>query len=415
MNLGYWISRRLRGAKGIPASTSTGKIIAIVGVALALAVMEISLSVAVGFKNEIRRKVMGFDASITVLPPYNRRTGVCATSMHLSDSLITSIKKSIPGHDIVQTMRREAVLKTDSNFVAIECVAHSVNHSTAFEQEMMKEGYLPQFSLGAQDSIVLSRPAARDMGLKVGDKAYLYFFVDNDVKARRVYVAGLYESNFGEYDKSVVYSSLPMLRSLGDDSLVVSSLDLENIPEDSIAYLSTKLQNDVIEDYRLGNVTWPHAVNNILATGAMFFNWLGLLDTNVVVIFILMLCVAGFTLISSLFIIILDRVQTIGLLRAMGASKSLVTRVFINIAMQLVGYGLILGNIIGIGFILAQRAWHIMPLNPEMYYLSYVPVNLNWFYLALINLGVIFATWLILILPAKMAARIDPASTMRYE
>ena len=164
-----------------------------------------------------------------------------------------------------------------------------------------------------------------------------------------------------------------------------------------------------------GALTRVYRTSDITQTGALYLNWLDLLDTNVVVIFILMLCVAAFTLVSSLFIIILDRVTTIGILRSIGASRSLVSGIFVNIAMKLVGTGLLIGNILGIGLILIQSATHAVPLDPQMYYLSYVPVEINWLWLLLLNVGVGCGAWLILILPARLAARIDPASAMRYE
>ena len=147
----------------------------------------------------------------------------------------------------------------------------------------------------------------------------------------------------------------------------------------------------------------------------MYFNWLALLDTNVVVIFILMLCVSGFTLISCLFILILERVKTIGILRSFGAKKSMVRRIFIYMAMRVVIIGLIIGNLIGIPLLLLQLHYHIVPLNPEMYYLDTVPVEINIWYLVALNIGVVASAWLILVLPSHLASAIDPAKTVNYD
>jgi lipoprotein-releasing system permease protein len=150
-------------------------------------------------------------------------------------------------------------------------------------------------------------------------------------------------------------------------------------------------------------------------TGALYLNWLELLDTNVVVIFILMCCVAAMTLISSLFIIILDKTATIGVIRSLGGSKRFVRNIFIFTALRLVGLGLIIGNFVALGFVWLQSQYHIIPMNPEMYYLSAVPVSINLWQVVSLNIGVIIFAWLVLILPSRLASSISPAKTMRYE
>jgi len=257
---------------------------------------------------------------------------------------------------------------------------------------------------------------AEKLGIDTGDKLFLYFFVDNSPKVRRVYVSGLYLSNFDEYDNSVIYTSLGLMRGLGNSGdLSATSISVENVKKEDIATATEQLQLALLDAYRSGELLDVYPVDNIINSGAIFFNWLDLLDTNVVVIFILMVCVATFTLISSLFIIILDRVPTIGVLRALGASRDQICRIFINLSLRLVGIGMIIGNALAFGIIAIQNTTHLMPLNPQMYYLSHVPFEISWTTALTLNAGVAAGAWLILILPARLAARIDPAATMRYE
>lgn len=417
MRVAYWISKRLRISRGAPASTSTGVVIAVAGVALALVVMELSLAVAAGFKNEIRRKIAGFDATVSVLPPVNYATGIEEPTLYASDTLINVVHDAVPNGRLSLVVSRQAILKTDNDFNAVKCVAHDAAHDDSFELGNMVDGVWPAFAdVSSRDSIVLSQPLANRLELATGDKTYLYFFIDGEVKARRVFVSGLYRSNFAEYDNYVVYASLPMLQRLsGNDTLAATSISVEGIQIDDARLVSSQLSNRLVDAMSAGELTRLYRTSDIASTGALYLNWLDLLDTNVVVIFALMLCVAAFTLISSLFIIILDRVTTIGILRSLGASKSMVSSIFINIAMRLVGLGMLIGNILGIGLIVVQSTTHAIPLDPEMYYLSYVPVEFNWLWFVLLNLGVAVGAWLILILPARLAARIDPASSMRYE
>ena len=417
MKVAYWISKRLRIGRGTPASTSTGVVIAIAGVALAIVVMELSLAITAGFKHEIRRKIAGFDAVVSVLPPVNYATAVDEPLLHASDTLMRIVRETVPEGRLSLSLARKAIVKTDSDFNAVECVARDISHDDSFERGNMVAGSWPAFGEEtSRDSIVMSQPLAERLGLGIGDRTFLYFFTDGEVKARRVYLSGLYRSNFAEYDDHVVYASLPMLQRLsGGDSLAATSIAVEGITIDEAPAVSARLSERLVNAMAGGELSRMYRTTDITDTGALYLNWLDLLDTNVVVIFILMLCVAGFTLISSLFIIILDRVTTIGILRSLGASRSLVSGIFVNIAMKLVGTGMLIGNALGIGLILLQSATHAVPLDPQMYYLSYVPVEINWLWLALLNAGVAAGAWLILILPARLAARIDPAAAMRYE
>lgn len=417
MNFSLWFSNRIKLRRYTPASTSTGVFIAVVGVALALMVMELSVAVASGFKHEIERKVMGFDTKVSVLPAYDYYTATSSPEMRLNDTLQRLINNALPGIVAVPQFSRHAILKTDSDFIAVQCIAYGPAHDFSFERELVNTGKWPDFSSPqANDSVVISVPMASKLGIDSGDKAYMYFFVDDQPKARRVYVSALYQSNFGEYDDAIIYTSLPLMQGLGSgDSLSCTSVAIEGLTKEEITPATEYLQNALLEAYSRGEISEVYPVNNVYNSGAIFFNWLDLLDTNVVVIFILMICVASFTLISSLFIIILDRVSTIGLLRAIGASRSQVTRIFVFTALRLVGLGMICGNILAIGLMLLQNVTHFLPLDPQMYYISFVPFDINYGVIIALNCGVALGAWLILILPARLAAHIDPAAAMRYE
>lgn len=414
-NTTAWLARRLARLKHTSSSSSTGAVIAVSGVALAVMVMLLSMAVSSGFKHEIERKIMGFDSDICIKPAYDYYTGTSAKNIEFSDTVGRIISESMPSGAVAVPMSREhAILKSDSNFMAVECRAYGVGHDNSFERSMITAGSLPSDT--CSDSIVISEVMASKLGLAKDSKTYLYFFADNMPKARRVYVGGTYLSNFGEYDDAVVYAPMTLLQGIsGSDSTAYTSIQIEGVPKQLIQPASEQLQNNLLQAYSHGQLGATYPVDNVFNSGAIFFNWLDLLDTNVVVIFVLMACVAAFTLISSLFIIILDRVPTIGLLRSLGASRRAVANVFVLIAMRLVGLGLIIGNALALGIILLQHYTHWLKLDPQMYYLAYVPFELSWTTVAAVNAGVIVGAWLILILPARLAAAIDPASTMRFE
>ena len=409
-----WFSRRLHVRKGASASASTGAVIAVAGVALAVMIMELSLVIVTGFKSEIRRMVTGFGAPVSVTAPYDIAAGTVAETFTPSDSLLMLLRRHVPDqYTLAETLRRQAVVKTDSDFAAVEFVARGATHNPAFEVSNLVAGTMPS-DTASRPQIAISRYLANRMGLDVGDRPFLYFFVDDDIKARRAEVCGIYSSGFSEYDASVAYTSLPALQGIGRTEQV-STIDIEGVPDDAIDEFAQRLQEALVDDYRSGQIGTVHAVTNIHRSGALYFNWLELLDANVALIFILMLCVAAFTLISSLFIIVLDRIPTIGILRSLGATRGMVSGIFLRLALRLAGLGVLIGNCLGLGFALVQSLWHVIPLSPEMYYLSYVPVEINWWHILALNAGVLAAIWLILILPARYAATVDPAAAMHYE
>lgn len=411
MNVSYWISKRLR-LRG-EGGSATGVVIAVAGVALALVIMELTIAVVLGFKNGIRNKLMGFDAQINVEAPYGSTDGI----LHITPELTEFVSQQMPGTDLRATLRQPALLKTDSDFHGLVFIAQSPDADFSFERSNIVAGEWPDFAADSCDNkIVISQQVADALGLSVGDRVFSTFFVDGDIKMRRHTVAALYKSDFGEYDYNVAYGSLRAMQKVaGLDSTACHRLDIRGIDVDNIAPEAARLQQAFIDATVNGTFADLYTVDNVTHTGAVYFSWLELLDTNVVVIFLLMLAVAGLTLVSSLFILILDRVRLIGILRAIGASKVTVRRIFIDMAMRIVGLGMIIGNVLGLGVLLFQQSTHFVKLDPQMYYLSFVPVEFNVTAIVCLNIGVAVAAWLILILPARLASTIDPAKAMSYE
>lgn len=414
MNVSYWISRRLRlGGK----SSSAGVVIAVAGVALAVMIMEFTLAIVVGFKDQIRAKLAGFDAQISVYGAYDPYAGTRRPYIELEPALDSIFDDALPGTERRLAIRQPGILKTDSDFEGIMFIGQSPEGSFEFEKSNITSGEWPDFrSDSCRNHIVISEATASALGLEAGDKVYSTYIIDGNVKMRRNTVAALYRSNFGEYDRNVAYASLGALQSIcGVGSTAGSRIDIRGVDADRISDAGVLLQQKLVDAVGDGILTVYHPVETIAESGAIYFSWLSLLDTNVAVIFALMLCVAGFTLVSSLFILILERVNMIGILRSMGATKRTVRHIFIDMGLRIVGLGMLIGNILGIGLLLVQKYTSAIPLDPDMYYLSTVPVEIRPLSLMLLNIGVAAAAWLILILPARLASNIDPAKTAGYE
>ncbi|MCC8113863.1 MAG: ABC transporter permease [Bacteroidales bacterium] len=417
MNFILWASRRLKLNPNSNGANATGAVIAVAGVALALAIMECTLAVVSGFKNQITARIMGFDGQVSVLPAYDYQSATTAASISLSPALLSAIETVSPGAEPELRLQQPGILKTDTDFSGAYFLSYDSAHSYDFERRAIIEGALPDFfDPESANKIAISKASATSLGLGLGDKPYAYFFVDGAVKARRFEIAGIYETGFSDYDKTIIFAPLATMQGVaGLDSISASQIVFDASTLDDIENEAADLQNLLISQYHLGHIEHLYPVDNVKHTGAVFFNWLDLLDTNVVVIFILMACVAGFTLISSMFILILDRISTIGLLRAMGATKRQVRLLFASLAMKVVGAGIIIGNIIGLGILYWQQATQTLKLNPDMYYLPAVPIEINWGWVVILNVCVAAVAAAVLLLPAGMAARVSPASSMRFE
>lgn len=421
MNLELHIARRMRFKRDNRHGTSPSIPIAVAGIALAVIVMMIAIAVVLGFKHEIRDKVTGFDAQITVaaaqeVNSYAEYQDI--TPVTLNDTLRHLIKNALPpGARLSLTCTRPAMLKTENDFLGIMLRGMSPDADFSFISRNISSGTLPDYSdSNTASAVIISQSMARSLGLAVGDKVHAYFFIDDNVRARNLTVAAIYDSHFGEYDALYAFCGIDMLQkllNLAPDQ--GSAINVTEIPQTGITIGSETLHEALSQAYHKGLTDVWYTVDNVFHTGALYFNWLELLDTNVVVILILMSLVSGFTLISSLFIIILERVRMIGLLKALGATDGMIRRIFIYLAQRLVLLGMLIGNAVSLSLLALQSYLHMIPLDPEAYYLNYVPVEFNWLYILLLNIGVLTVSSLMLLLPSHIISRISPSQTMRYE
>ena len=418
MNAVFWIARRLRITGTSGDKHSAGAVIAVAGVALAVMVMEITLAVVSGFKSEITRKITGFDSQITIERPYDYASGLQKEYISLSPEIMSSVPDiNAEGVKASLSMQLPGMIKTDSDFAGTIFIGRDSKHDVTFERGNIIDGVFPDYSDEAkQNDIVISGITANALGLSPGDKVFVYFFIDNSLKTRKVSIAGIYESYLSEYDKAIVYASMDFLQKVaGIDQSSGTHLELSGYDPEMIEAKGKEIEYELNYSSADGQLNKYYPVTTIMQTGAMYFNWLSLLDTNVIVIFVLMLCVALFTLVSSLYLIVLDRIPTIGIMKSIGAAKNWLSQLFVNIGMKLAVTGIIIGNAAGLGICILQQHTGFIGLDPEMYYLSQVPVKMEVLPMIFLNLGMLLLSWLILYIPSRSAARIDATESMRYE
>lgn len=420
MNLSIFIGRRLSFNPGSGRPTPPGVAVGVAGIALALIVMMVSIAVVTGFKHEIREKVTGFESEITIYA-HDMQTGEYESSgFQLTPSLRSVIAQSA-GEDarVTYSVRQPGILKTDSAFTGVVIKGVSPDFDWTFVREALVSGEIPDYANSDDEltnTIIISSDMARKLGAVEGDRIYAHFFRNNTIASRRLTVKAVYDTRFSDYDGLYAFTPALLLQQLaGVDSTTVGAVEINGIQGRDVEEVTDRLRAATMQLSINDTPGRIYEVSNVRQAGAMYFNWLELLDTNVAVILILMTLVSGFTLISSLFILILDRINTIGLLKAMGADNSLVRSIFIVMAERLVVRGLVIGNIIGLGLLFVQHKWHLIPLDPEAYYLAFVPVEINWWYIVALNVGVAVVSCLMLILPSQMISTLSPARSIRYE
>ncbi|NPD91251.1 ABC transporter permease [Xylanibacter muris] len=415
MNFPLFIARRIYSNKSDKRKVSRPAIhIATIGVATGLAVMIITVSVVLGFKHSIRDKVIGFGSHIQVMNFLTMQSSdpypIC-----IDDSMI-NVLRHIEGVKHVQRYAlTQGILKTDSDFLGISFKGISREYDTAFIKSNLNYGSIPVFDgKSGKYDILISQQTADKLRLKAGDKVFAYFFADNNVSTRRFKVAGIFQTNMSQFDNSMCFidyqTAVKLNRWLpeqctGAELTVTDFNRLESINEEVIENV-----NRTSDKY--GDTFTSQTIHE---SYPQIFSWLELLDINVWVILILMMCVAGFTMISGLLIIILERTGMIGTLKALGAKDKTIRHTFLWFAVFIIGKGLLWGNIAGIGLILIQKYTGMVSLDPATYYVNTAPVEINIPLFALINISTLLISVFVLIAPSYLISHIHPAKSMRYE
>lgn len=414
MSLSFFIAKRIYQAQeGKQRISRPAVVIAVAGIALGLAIMLIAVSVVIGFKREVSAKVVGFGADLQVSP----RTAASffdAQPMVADEPLMQLLNRQSEVAHAQRYTLVPGIVKTADNFEGMVLKGVGADFDAEFIQSCMLEGEFPTFSDTAfSQRAVISRSIADRLHLKVGDRMQAYF-VQDKVRVRQFLIAGIYQTNFAEYDVFVWTDRYATNRLNGwqPDEVSGVELRLKDAAHRLEAHLAVAMAVDSLGEamHREGYV-----VKSIQERHPQVFAWLDLLDLNVWVILILMVGVAGFTMISGLLILILERTQMIGLFKALGASDALLQRGFLWLSVFLIGRGMMWGNILGLGLIGVQKQWGLLSLDPRIYYVDRVPVGINiWLFLA-INIGTLLASVLILVGPSYLISKIRPASSMRYE
>ena len=415
MNFPLFIARKIYHDQDDKRMVSRPAIrIATIGVAIGLAVMIVTVSVVLGFKHTIRDKVVGFGGHIQVhnvlwfndVDPY---------TISVDDSLMNAISHIEGVKHTERYSVTQGLLKTDDDFLGVAFKGVGPEFDTTFLKSHLLEGKMPEFSdTISRYQLLVSKMIADKLKLSVDQKIFAYFIEDNNVRTRKYTICGIYQTNMTRFDESLCFTDIYTVNRLNgwkQDECSAISVTIDNLDQ-ILRTEETFIEKVNRTDDKNGNML---TTQTIYESYPQVFIWLELLDINVWIILALMVCVAGFTMISGLLIIILERTQMIGILKALGARNKTIRHTFLWFSVFIIGQGMLWGNIIGIGIVLLQQYTGIITLDPQTYYVSQAPMELNIPLTLLLDAVTLFICVFVLIAPSYLISHIHPAKSMRYE
>ena len=405
--------RRIIGSKKGRTSFSRSIVgIATFGIALGLAVMLVAVAIVTGFKMEISNKVTGFGAHIQIL---NLDSNLSYETMPVPAGLesVEGIREMKGVSNVQPFAIKAGIIKTGEEIHGAVLKGVDESYDWSFIEENLQQGEIITVRDTVQTSnVVLSENTANLLRLGVGDRFTMYF-IQEPPRARTFTISGIYRTSLEEFDRLYIFADIKQVQRLNNwhqaqvSGYEVLLEDMDQLPEVSEQVMD-KVGFEFLDDgSRL-------RVETIEQKYTQIFDWLNLQDMNVVILILLMLIVAGFNMISGLLILILERTNMIGILKALGTTNASVRKIFLYQSGYLTLLGLLWGNLIGLFICLAQKHLEIISLDPSSYYLDTVPINLNLLHILLLNLGTMAITFMFLLLPSMIIARISPEKSIRF-
>ncbi len=409
MNLPYYISRRLR-SHGNSFSATVHKI-AVISISMGLAVMIISAMILGGFTTTIKNKIFSFSGHFQVVK-FTLNNAVEEAPFSIRGDLVSAPNSNqLIGH--VQEFGHKASLlksKDEIEGVLLKGVGPSFD-TVRFAPNLVEGSFLTFPDSGYSQQIVVSKKIARLMRIGVGDQVLLNFMdfttKPPSLRTRQLTISGLYDTGLEDFDNRIIIGDLNLIRRLNNwtDSLV-GGYEVFVRDYDRLAQVERLLYDNL--DYDL----YPLKVSDKYP---QFFDWLRLISKNEIIFLVIITFVACFNMASVLLIMIMERTQMIGLLKALGATDKLIRRVFVYRGMRLIGKGMAFGNIIGVGLAYLQYKFKIVPLDPQNYYMEYVPIQWDWLWVISLNMVTFMVVSLVLFLPTMIISSITPIRSIRFD
>lgn len=415
MNLPLYLARKIyNGGDAKKQVSRPAVLISTLGMAVGLIVMLVSVSVIVGFKQQVRDKIVGFGAHLQLTEPTS--VGNYDTQpIQLTDALSAQLSDYKAVKHYQRYSYKPGMIKTDLAFQGMVLKGVGPEYDRSFFQQCMLEGEFPQFSDSiTTNRVVISKSLADKMNLKLGDKIDTYYVREN-VRARRLQIVGIYQTYLSEFDNLFLFTDICMVNRLNQwEKDQVSGVELQLYDYGQLEQTTYDIGSQVYD--KTDEYGHEYCAVNVEQLNPAVFAWLDVLNVNIWVILALMIGIAGFTMISGLLILIIERTSLIGTLKSFGADNTKIRKLFLWLSVFIIGKGMLWGNLIGLAFYFIQKWFGVVPLpDPETYYMDTVPVSLNFWHFLLLNVGTLLISVLMLVGPSYVIAKIKPATSMRYE
>jgi len=417
LNTNLYIAQRIFSAKENRNNLSHRIVnIALFGIVLGLVVLILSVAIVTGYKSEVGRKVIGFGSHLQIVNLDSNQSFETAPISEVQP-FIQELKR-IEGIRHVQVFAtKPGIIRTDDEIqgVVLKGIGPDFDWSFFQENKVAGEPFHVQDTVRS-NKVWVSKQMADLLKLKLGDDLIMFFIHQSEFvpRQRKFELAGIYKTSLEEFDRMFVLVDINHIRRLNNwkndevSGFEILVNDFKTLSDQEKEVHHLLLRNSVADGPVLQVVSIKEKYRHI-------FDWLSLLDMNVWIILVLMVLVAGFNMVSSLLVIILERTQMIGILKAMGARNWSIRKVFLYFSVLLILKALVLGNLLGVGICLIQKYTHVLRLDPTSYYLDYVPINLNVWHLLLLNVGTVSVTLLMLLLPSYFITKVSPEKTIRFE
>ncbi|WP_447635982.1 ABC transporter permease [Flavobacterium microcysteis] len=417
MNLEYFIAKRLIAAKNHKSSISAPIIkIAIAAIAIGMIMMIVSVATGIGLQQKIREKVSAFNGHIIITNYDDNQSEVSLSPISTNQDFYPKFK-SVDGISHIQAVATKAgIIRTETSFEGIIYKGVGKDYQWKNLEEFLVQGKLPDVKHKLTPDVLISKYLADRLNLKVGDKFNTFFMKENSnqLPNLRVFeVAGIYNSGFQEFDATYIIGDIRHLQRINKwkpDQVGAFEVFIDDFDqlEQKGQQVYNNTQNKEDASKTLDTQTISEKYYNI-------FEWLQLFDFNIIVIIVIMIIVATINMVVALLVLILERTQMIGILKAIGANNWSVRKIFLYNAFYLIVRGLLWGNCIGIGLIIIQQQFGIIKLNPDSYYVNVAPAHLDWLYILLLNVGTLIICLAVLLIPSYIITKISPVKAIRFE
>jgi lipoprotein-releasing system permease protein len=410
LNLEYFIAKRLIATKSYKSSISSPIIkIAITAIAIGIIMMIISVATGIGLQNKIREKVATFNGHVIISNYDDNQSEVSKEPISINQDFYPKFK-NISGISHVQaTASKAGIIHTEESFEGILYKGVGKDYNFNNIEEYLVEGKVPDLKRNLNEEVLISQYIANRLNLKIGDKFKTYFLKESGSRynLRNFKIVGIYNSGFQEFDATYIIGDIRHIQKINKwKEYQVGAFEVYLEDFSQIKEKGEEIYEEIPPTYNSTTIEEKYY---------SIFEWLKLFDFNIIIILVVMIIVATINMIVALLVLILERTQMIGILKALGANNWNIRKIFLYNASYLVIRGLLIGNIIAIGLLVAQKYFGFIKLNPENYYVNVAPVDINPLHIIALNLGTILICFIVLLIPSYIITKISPVKAIRFD